>query len=178
MTSRDWILLAIGFGAGCYASVVAGKYVAWLNLKHDVFYRIELLSALINADSIETKGEQYPLWRILEAKAIEFCFYGHDKAYRECHKIAGELQSVFRQVRLVKGPDFYEITSHKTKWMRRVVELKPNPVAFFSPKRDMSSVLDFYLRQEAEYLNLFKSQIASQGGTVSDLPEATNRSDK
>jgi len=144
MTSRDWILLVIGAAGGCYASFVAAKFVVWLNLKHDVFYQIELLSALINADSIETKAGQYPLWRILEARAIEFCFYGHDKAYRECHKIAGELQNVFRQVRVLKAPSFYEISSHKTEWLRRVAARRPTWRAFFSPRRDMNSVLELY----------------------------------
>jgi hypothetical protein len=165
-------MLLIGAAGGCYASFIAGKVVVWLNLKHDFFYQIELLSALINRDSIETRPGKYPLWRILEAKAIEFCFYGHDKAYRECHRIADEIQRIFPQVAVLENPNYYEISSQKTEWMRCVAALKPNWKAFFSPKRDMNSVLEFYLSKEGEYLRLFKSNITSRGGNVSDLPDS------
>ena len=47
---------------------------------------------------------------------LEFCFYGHDEAYRECHKIADELQEIFPQVRALKALNFYEISSRKTEW--------------------------------------------------------------
>jgi hypothetical protein len=169
MTIRDWILLLLGAAGGCYASFVAGQVVVWLQLKHDVFYRIELLSGIINGQSIEFKPREHRLDRILEAKAIEFYFHGHDKAYRECHKIANEIQETLDRVGPLPEPHYYEITPRKTDWMRRLAALKPTRVAFFTPKRDMNSVLDFYLSKEAEYLRQGKTSITQRGGSVKDL---------
>jgi hypothetical protein len=170
MTILNWILLVLGAACGCYASFVAGQVVLWLQLKHDVFSRIELLSAIINGESIEFKPGEHRLDRILEAKAIEFYFHGHGKAYEECHKIANEIQNTLHRVGAIRGKDYYEISRQKTDWMGRVAALKSTPFAFFGWKRGTSSVLNFYRSKEEEYLRQAKSDISQNGGSVKDLP--------
>ena len=76
MTLKDYILIALGFVLGGYASLIASRIVVWLHLKHDTFYRIELVSGIINGQSFEFAPHAHKPDRLLEARAIEFYFHG------------------------------------------------------------------------------------------------------
>jgi len=169
MTLKDYILIALGFVLGGYASLIASRIVVWLHLKHDTFYRIELVSGIINGQSFEFAPHAHKPDRLLEARAIEFYFHGHDAAYRECHKIADEVQTTLDRVASKQHPHYHEITGRKTDWLKRTTSLRPNFLAFLTARRRMDSVLDFYLSKESEYLRQARANIARDGGTVEDL---------
>ena len=169
MTLKDFFLIAFGFVLGGYASLIASRIVVWLQLKHDTFYRIELVSGIINGQSFEFRQHEHKPDRLLEARAIEFYFHGHDAAYRECHKIADEVQTTLDRVASKQHPHYYEITGRKSDWLKRTTDLRPNVLAFLTPRRRMDSVLDFYLSKESEYLRQARVGITTAGGTVEDL---------
>lgn len=165
---KDIIIIAVGFVLGGYASFVASRVVLFYQLKHDVFTKVELLSALINADSFDFRCG-YRIDRLLETKAIEFHFYGHESAYQLCHKLANELQTALDRVGSLRNPNYYDITAKKTAWLREVASCAPSWWAFFRPRRSVESVLDSYLSKEAEYVCQAKSDIARAGGSTQEL---------
>ena len=87
----------------------------------------------------------------------------------ERHKIADEVQTTLDRVESKQHPHYHEITGRKTDWLKRTTSLRPNFLAFLTPRRRMDSVLDFYLSKESEYLRQARANIARDGGTVEDL---------
>jgi hypothetical protein len=165
LSTKDYLLIGLGFALGGYASLIASRIVLWMQLRHDAFCTIELMSGLMNGQSVEFKEGQHHPDRLLEAQAIEFYFHGHDGAYRECHKIANEVQTALERIRPIRHPHCFEITTIKTDWLKRVAGLRPSVLSLFRPwpRRSMDKVLDAYMSKESEYLRHARDSIAREG---------------
>ena len=147
----------LGVLLGAYFSYMAGQYCSWLSLRHSIFSQVSLLTAFLDCESKEVKGEPYPLYRSLENKALELLYQGHDDAYGACHAISEQMEDLMRRIKAGQKGVLFDVSYYKTEWLKHLSSLKPNWLAFFSPRKSSCEVMSMYNSKEGEYMQKARS---------------------
>ena len=164
------------FIAGGYLGFVFANYFHWLELRHELFSHVSLLSAVLNKDSHELKAEPYPSYRVLENKALGLLYHGHDEAYEVCHAVANQIEELFRPIAdyFRNHPDHHvDIAKQKSVWLNHVQEITPSWSALFWFNKRSGDVMTAYNSKENAYVAKRRADLKDKVvKDADDIPQA------
>jgi len=165
LNEKDIIFLAIGFIFGIYASIIAGRVLAFYQLRSEALREIQLFPAFLSADSNDL--DRIPrVDRALELMSIQAMCLGHKNMYERIHCVAEDVERTIDKVGPYRHPAYVDISRPKAKWLQQVAAIKPNFVSFLTGKEPVKKALSKYCEKEAEYMTKAEGQILKYPGTI------------
>jgi hypothetical protein len=170
LTIRDWVFLAVGVLAGFYASLVAGRIMAFLTFRQTVLQQAQLLSAIIDSVSYDFDLKHgYNLDRMLHAYAVDAFCMGHRKASETLKDLGDEVEQMFMKIR--RSVDHFNITKQKDKMLIRIAALRISWRAIFLGGPCASQVLQFYSEKERIWVQEACQDRIKNGQKITDYEE-------
>lgn len=166
MTEKDILLLIVAFIFGIYASIIAGRVLAFYQLRSEALREVQLLSAYLCANSDDLTKRIPRVDRALVLMSIQAMCLGHKNMYERLHCVAEEMERAIDKIVVFQHPNYIDVSNLKTKWLCKVAVIKPNLIPFLTGKEPVNKALSKYREKEDEYLLKAQTQISKYPGMI------------
>jgi hypothetical protein len=142
---KDWVLVLVGAGLGCYASLIASRILDFHLLKQTVLNQAQLLSAILDKGSYDFVAG-YTLDRMLHAYSVLAFSKGHKKAAALLKELGDEVEAMFTVIR--RSDDLWNVTTKKNRILERIAGISANRIAYLCGGPQPKRIIEFYSQKE------------------------------